>query len=89
MGLEYSTSCLDWEDRILSGRSIIPPPLFPEVAADYLMTFKDIRLPDLLNQPKIGDISKEWIFDFANAVFGSLRPDGVRFINEFFLEIPK
>ena len=35
----WKTSCLDWEDRILTGRSIIPPPIFPEEAE------RALRLP--------------------------------------------
>ena len=28
-----STACLDWAERLQDGRSIIPPPIFPDQAA--------------------------------------------------------
>ena len=31
--MEWTTSCIDWERRIVAGESlIISPPLFPDVA---------------------------------------------------------
>lgn len=87
--MEWTTACPDWAERIKKGESIIPPPLFPAVAEDYLSVFNHLHLPDVFGQPTMVEVSKQWVFDFAASIFGSLSPDGKRYINEFFLEIPK
>lgn len=34
----WTTSCVDWADRIRCGDSIIPPPIFPDQAAEGVAT---------------------------------------------------
>lgn len=84
------TSMLDWEDRITSGRSIIPPPLFPDEAAAALEVFKQLRIVDAAGSPTMGEACAPWVFDFVGAVFGAYDIDtGKRMISEFMLLIPK
>ena len=88
--MDYSTSCLDWEKRILNGESLIPPPLFPQEAEDGLAVFKALRLVDVLNRPTLAEAGRPWIFDFVSSVFGALDADsGRRLISEFFLSVSK
>lgn len=89
--IEVDTSCVDWEKRILAGESLITaPPIFPD-AADYALNiFKELRIVDLLGRPTIGEVTRDWIFDFAGAFFGSLdEAENIRHITEFFLLISK
>lgn len=88
--MDHSTSCIDWERRILIGESLIPPPLFPQEAEEGLAVFKALRLVDVLNRPTLAEAGRPWIFDFASAVFGALDADsGRRLISEFFLSVSK
>lgn len=89
--MEWSTACLDWEQRIVSGRSLVPiPPLFPDEAQAGLEVMRQLRIVDAPGSPTIGEACAPWVSDFAGAVFGSYDPDtGRREIKEFALVIPK
>lgn len=89
--VEWNTACLDWADRIVEGRSLIPNlPLFEEEAARALRVFKRLRVPDLVGTPTYGEVCGEWVFDLVRAIFGSYDPETRRrMIREFFLLIPK
>ncbi len=89
--MNWTTACPDWEDRILSGRSLIPfAPLFPKEAEASLEVFRDLKLVDLPGSPRIGDVSRPWLIDFASAIFGAYDSEsGRRLIREFFLLVSK
>lgn len=88
--MEWSTSCLDWERRIIAGESLIPPPIFPAEADEGLAVFKALRLVDVLNRPMLAEAGRPWIFDFARSVFGAYDVEsGRRLISEFFLSVSK
>ncbi len=87
----WDTSCVDWEDRILSGRSLVPDlPLFEAEAARALAIFKRLRIPDLIGTPTMGEACGEWFYPIVAALFGSYDPtSNRRMIQEFFQLIPK
>lgn len=87
----WDTSITDWEDRIMSGRPMVPElPLFDAPAEKALRIFKRLRVPDLIGTPTYGEVSEDWVFDLVRAVFGSYDPETKkRMIREFFLLIPK
>lgn len=89
--MEWSTACLDWESRIVAGKSLVPiAPLFPAEAAAGLQIMQQLRIVDAPGSPTIGEACAPWVSDFAGAVFGSYNPDtGRREIKEFALVIPK
>jgi phage terminase large subunit-like protein len=89
--LTWSTACLDWRERIVAGRSLLPcGPLFPEEATAALEVFRDLPIVDVLGKPTFGEIGRDWIFDLPKAVFGSYNPTTKRReINEFFELIAK
>lgn len=89
--MEWSTSCKDWERRIVAGESIVPcGPLFPLEAAESLEVFKSMRVVDVQGAPMVGDIARPWILDFASTFFGAYNPeDGNRLIRTFYLKVPK
>ena len=81
----WSTACLDWEQRIVEGRSLIPPPLFPDEAAAALDVFGAMKVVDAAGKPSFAD-SRPFILDFVAAIFGAYDAStGVRLIREFFL----
>lgn len=88
--MEWSTACVDWEERLINHESIIPPPIYPDVAEKALSIFKQLRVVDLPNKPTFGEVSEQWVFDFVAAIFGAYDEDtGNQLIREFFLLISK
>lgn len=78
-------SCLDWRDRIRSGKSLMPAGLVldEERAERARKIFGLLRVPDIENTPTFDECAGEWAFDLVRAVFGTW--DGVeRSVKEFF-----
>ena len=88
--MEWSTACLDWEERLCAGRPIIPPPIFSDKAEQALNIFKELRVVDLPGKPTFGECSEQWVFDFVAAIFGGYDGEtGKQLIREYFLLISK
>jgi phage terminase large subunit-like protein len=87
----WNTSCLDWQDRILSQRSLVPDlPLFDVEAERALRVFRRLRIPDVIGTPTNGEACGEWVFDLVRVIFGSYDAESRRrMIREFFVLIPK
>jgi phage terminase large subunit-like protein len=88
--MEWTTSCVDWADRLKTGKSIIPPPIFPEQAEQALAIFKQLKIVDAPGSPTFGESCAEWVFDLVRSIFGAYDADsGRRLITEWFILIPK
>ncbi len=88
--MEWTTACPDWESRLVEGRSIIPPPIFADQAAQALAIFKELRVVDLPGKPTFGECGDQFVFDFVSAIFGAYDAEtGKQLIREFFLLISK
>lgn len=88
--MEWSTACPDWAERIKAGRSIIPPPLFPEEAERGLAVMRQLRLVDVPGSPTIEECCAPWVFELAASIFGAYDPEtGRRLITEWFVCVPK
>jgi phage terminase large subunit-like protein len=87
----WTTACIDWEERIVQGRSLIPfNPLFPAEAAAALEIFRDLRIKDAIGSPTMGQSCRQWVFDFVGAIFGAYDAEtGRRLINNFLLLVSK
>ncbi len=88
----WDTSCLDWEQRLLAGRSLVPdfPLINPDEAAKAVRVFNRLRLPDVIGRPTLGEATGDWFRDIVAALFGSYNPvTHRRAIQEVFLLVPK
>jgi phage terminase large subunit-like protein len=89
--MEWSTACPDWQRRVVARESLIPfSPLFPAEAEAALEVFNDLRVVDAAGSPRMGDVARPWVTDFAASIFGAYDSHcGRRLISEFFLLISK
>lgn len=80
----------DWAQRLQSGQSIIPPPIFPEQAERALEIFKELKIVDAPGSPTFGESCAEWVFDLVRSVFGAYDEEsGRRLVTEWFILVPK
>jgi phage terminase large subunit-like protein len=84
---------LDWEDRIRSGRTLIPDlPLDQERGGRAVSVFNRLRIANVTGQPTFETAAGDWQRDIIRAVHGSMQGvDGTleRLIREIFVLIPK
>lgn len=87
----WDLSCIDWEDRLRTGRSLVPTlPLFREPADRSVAIFDRLRIPDIPGTPTFKEAAGDWFRDIVRAVFGALDPVSMqRHIRELFLLVPK
>ena len=87
---QWSTACTDWENRLIDGESIIPPPIFADQAEQALSIFRELRVSDLPGKPTFGECSEAWVFDFVKVIFGGYDAEtGTQLIREYGLLISK
>ena len=85
-----STACLDWRERIVAGKSLIPPPLYVDEAQSALDVFNELKIVDAPGSPTMFEACKPWVFDLVLSVFGAYNAEtGRRDITEWLLLISK
>lgn len=88
--MQWSTACPDWADRLRDGRSIIPPPLFPEEAQLGIDVFNQLKIVDAPGSPTFGEATRPWVQEIVASIFGSYdRSSNTRLIKEWFICVPK
>jgi len=87
----WDTSCKDWGDRILAGRSLCPSlPLFEKEVSKAERIFTQLRLPDVPGTPTLAEAGGEWFLDIVRVLFGSWDSEQLfRHIRELFILCPK
>lgn len=87
----WETACLDWEERLLAGRSLVPDlPLFADERDKALRIFDRLRLPDVIGMPTMAEAAGDWFRDIVAALFGSYDVEtNRRMVQELFLLVPK
>ena len=89
---DWDLSCLDWEERLLAGKSLVPAnlPLDPVMANRAVGIFKKLRIPDVFGTPTMADAAGQWILDIVAIIFGSLdKATQTRMVRGLFLLVPK
>lgn len=91
MSFSWTTSCVDWEKRIVAGQTLTPcAPLFPEQAAAAWAIFSELRMVDAPGSPRMGVVVEPWVRELVEGIFGAYDADtGRRLIREFMLLISK
>lgn len=87
----WDLSCLDWQDRIREGRSLIPDLPLNEADADLaLAMFDHLHLPDVVGLPQMKDACGQWFRDIVRVSFGSWFPEqSLRYVREIVAMLPK
>ncbi|MPZ58450.1 MAG: terminase large subunit [Rhizobiales bacterium] len=87
----WDLSCVDWQDRIREGRSLIPDlPLIESEATIGLQFFDELQLPDVPGLPKMRDAAGQWFRDIVRVAFGSWDSVAqVRHVRDIFAMLPK
>jgi len=78
-----------WEQKLRDGSSLLPDlPLNEKDAGQAVGIFNRLRLPDVPDQPTLGEAAGDWQRDIVRAIFGSMQ-DGRRMVPEVFCMVPK
>jgi phage terminase large subunit-like protein len=87
---EWNLACLDWQDRIRQGRSLIPSlPLNRGRARRAVSIFNKLRLADVPGNPTLAEACGDWFRDIVEVMNGSLDDNGKRHVRELFCLVPK
>ena len=87
---DWVTACPDWGKRIVNRQSLIPEPLFSDVAEIAIEVFGSLIVPDMDGLPRMRDVMPQWVFEFVGAIFGAFDIETKRrLIKKFFLLISK
>lgn len=89
--MSWDLSCVDWESRLIRGKSLVPDLPLDLVAGDRAVAiFNKLRLSDVPGTPSMAEAGGEWFRDIIRALFGSLdQVTRQRAIRELFLLVPK
>lgn len=87
----WSAACLNWEQALLKGESLVPDlPLFQDQADRALKIFSRLRLPDVHGQPTMKEAGGPWFLPIVSALFGSYDAEThTRHLREIFILVPK
>lgn len=89
--MAWDLSCKDWENRLRSGRSLIPDLPLNKAAGDRAVAIFDrLRLADVPGTPYMAEAAGDWFRDIVRALFGSMDPvTRERMIRELFVLVSK
>lgn len=89
--MPWDFACLDWEERLAAGESLLPDlPLDPVEADRAVSIYNRLKLYDVPGQPTLGEAGGEWFRDIVRAVFGSLdATTGMRHVPGVLCLVPK
>ena len=101
--MSWNLSCPDWEQRLRSGRSLVPDLPLDLVAGNRAVAvFDRLKLADVEGTPRlgavlpsdpedqVGDAAGDWFRDIVRALAGSWDPVArARYIREILLLVPK
>ena len=89
--MTWSLACPDWQDRIRTGRSLVPTlPLNRARADKAVKIFDRLRIPDVPGTPYFAEAAGDWFREIVAALHGAIdEATGERMIRELFNLVPK
>lgn len=89
--MAFDFACPDWAERLADGRPPMADLALDQVAADRAVALYDnLRLPDVVGQPRLAEAGGDWFRALIRAAFGSADPEtGERAVGEIFCLVPK
>ena len=89
--MKWDLSCPDWQDRIRTGKSLIPTlPLFRSEAELAVSFYDTLHLPDVVGLPAMREASGDWFRDIVRTLFGARDPEtNTRYVEEIFALVAK
>lgn len=89
--MSWNLSCADWEQRLRSGKSLVPKlPLHRAEGDRAVRIFDRLRLSDVPGTPTMAEAGGDWFRDIVRALFGSIdAKTRARAIRELLLLVPK
>lgn len=91
MSVPFSLAVPDWEERIRTGRPLVPEiQINPQEQARAVLMFERLRLPDVPGHPAMRDACGDWFKQIVGPFLGSIDPEtGERIVRGLFLLAPK
>lgn len=89
--MPWDFACPDWIERLEQGRPPMPDlPLDVAEADRAVAIYNNLRLPDVIGQPRLEDAGGDWFRALVAAAFGSTdAATGERAVGEIFCLVPK
>lgn len=91
LGAGWNFACQDWADKLRTGQT--PIAEFPIDAVEgnaAVRLYDELRLPDVIGQPRLADVGGDWFRDIIRVAFGSYDVEAeIRRIGEVFILVPK
>ena len=91
LGAGWNFACPDWAEKLRAGQTPIATFPIDEIEGNAAVRLYDeLRLPDVIGQPRLATAGGQWFRDIIRNAFGSYNAEkAIRRIREVFILVPK